>query len=61
MNPDNDKLEIYEDEAGEWRWRRVDSGNGKIVSTSGEGFVEKSYATVSATELNPGVPLADDE
>jgi len=32
---------IYEDNAGEWRWRLVD-GNNKIVGDSGEGYESKS-------------------
>ena len=31
------KIEIYEDDAGEWRWRMV-ARNGKIVADSGEGY-----------------------
>jgi uncharacterized protein YegP (UPF0339 family) len=29
--------EVFQDEAGEWRWRVI-AGNGEIVASSGEGF-----------------------
>lgn len=31
------KVEFYQDDAHEWRWR-VKGGNGEIVASSGEGF-----------------------
>jgi hypothetical protein len=49
-----DVVEVYEDEAGEWRWRRKDPANGKIVSDSGEGYVDRWRAVDQARELNPG-------
>lgn len=36
-----DKLEIYKDAAGKWRWRKVAS-NGRIVASSSQGYVNKS-------------------
>lgn len=30
-------LDVYQDSAGEWRWR-VLAGNGKTVADSGEGY-----------------------
>lgn len=35
------QYEVYEDEAGEWRWRLVEA-NGRIIAESGEGYVSKS-------------------
>jgi len=37
---DRFKLEFYEDDAGEFRWRLV-SSNGRVVATSGEGYVNR--------------------
>lgn len=37
----NDKWEFYQDERGEWRWRRIAS-NGRIVGASTQGYVNKS-------------------
>ncbi|MFB6271145.1 MAG: YegP family protein [Halobacterium sp.] len=34
-------FEVYEDAAGEWRWRFV-AANGRIVADSGEGYASKS-------------------
>lgn len=51
-----DVVKVYKDSSGEWRWRRV-AGNGKNVSTSGEGFISKSYAIDSAQRMNPDIEL----
>ena len=37
-----DNVVFYCDKSGDWRWRRVAS-NGKIVGSSTEGYVNKSY------------------
>jgi uncharacterized protein YegP (UPF0339 family) len=37
------KLQFFEDEAGEWRWR-VRAANGEIVNGSTEGYVNRSGA-----------------
>lgn len=55
MNAANDQVEVWEAKDG-WRWRRVDTDNGNIVSESGEGYVDRSYALEAAVELNPGIP-----
>lgn len=57
MNPDNDRVEVYKDPVGEWRWRRIDTGNGQNVANSGEGYEHREYAAESAAELNPGAPV----
>lgn len=36
-------FEVYEDRAGEWRWRLIAS-NGRIVADSGEGYSTESGA-----------------
>ncbi|HEX8119073.1 MAG TPA: DUF1508 domain-containing protein [Pyrinomonadaceae bacterium] len=33
-------FQVYQDAAGEWRWRLV-AGNGRIVADSGEGYQHK--------------------
>lgn len=40
------KLELYEDKAGEWRWR-LKASNGRIVAIGGEGFSRKSACRTS--------------
>jgi Domain of unknown function (DUF1508) len=37
------RLEVYGDEAGEWRWR-LKAGNGRTVAASEEGFTRRGYA-----------------
>ncbi len=53
-----DKVEIYQDEKGEYRWRRK-SPNGEPVSTSGEGYVSHEYIKGRAAQLNPGCLIID--
>lgn len=53
----NDRVVIYKDEAQEWRWRREDTGNGKVVSESSEGYENRQYLFEAACEYNPGVPI----
>jgi uncharacterized protein YegP (UPF0339 family) len=40
---------VYQDESGEYRWH----ANGEIVSESGEGYQDKSYAIESAKKFGP--------
>lgn len=37
------KFEVYQDEAGEWRWRLV-AANGEKVADSGEGYTRERDA-----------------
>lgn len=43
--------EIYEDVAGEWRWRTV-APNGNIVSVSADGYKNFGDAYQMAVKLN---------
>jgi uncharacterized protein YegP (UPF0339 family) len=49
-----DRVEIYPDAAGEWRWRRL-ATNGEVVSDSGEGYVRKTDAIGAAHAVNVDV------
>lgn len=42
-----DKLEIYKDKAGKWRWRKI-APNGRIVAASCQGYVNKSDCSSNA-------------
>ncbi|MBO6524173.1 MAG: DUF1508 domain-containing protein [Balneolaceae bacterium] len=42
-----DKWEIYQDNAGEWRWRRIAS-NGRIVGASSEGYSSRANCVANA-------------
>lgn len=37
-----DIWEFYQDSKKEWRWRRKDSTNGKIIGASTEGYKNKA-------------------
>lgn len=56
----NYRAELYEDSAGEWRWRLV-SQNGNIVATSGEGYKNKFEARERLIDVTTnGVPLIEE-
>ncbi len=42
-----DKWEIYKDDRGDWRWRRVAS-NGRIVGASSEGYNNRADCVANA-------------
>ena len=49
------KLEFYENEAGEWRWR-AKAKNGEIVAT-GEAHTRARDAKRAAVEVFPGIKI----
>lgn len=51
-----DRVEVYEDIHGEFRWRRI-APNNEVLSASTESYKSKSYAVEQATELNPDVAI----
>ena len=55
-----DKVHIYTDSKGEFRWRRV-GANGQIVAVSGEGFDRRDYAELSAVRYNADTQLVYDD
>lgn len=61
IDPTNDYVQVYEDTEGMYRWRRVDKGNGRIVSVSGEGYVSHEYAYEAARAYNADLTLDVDE
>lgn len=50
----NDYIEVWQDEALEWRWRRK-AGNHKIIAESGESYRQLPYADEMAHAANPDV------
>lgn len=56
----NDYVTVFQDEADQWRWNRK-AGNHEIISTSGEGYADRSHALDMAAHLNPGIPVSVDE
>jgi uncharacterized protein YegP (UPF0339 family) len=55
---DVEHFEIFEDRAGEYRWRLVAS-NGRIIADSGEGYGSKSDAREAAVAVSNQVTDAD--
>lgn len=53
-------FEVYEDSAGQWRWRLV-APNGNIVADSGEGYSSKQGAKRGIESVKEGAPDADVE
>ena len=52
-----DKVVIYEDHVGQFRWKRYDTGNNETLSESSESYVDKGYAEKVARELNPDIEI----
>lgn len=46
-----DKVMVYKDVSGEWRWRRI-SPNGEIVASSGEGYHNRVDCESQALQVN---------
>jgi|AntDeeMinimDraft_4_1070355.scaffolds.fasta_scaffold00317_18 uncharacterized protein YegP (UPF0339 family) len=55
---DADNFDLYEDNAGETRWRLV-AGNGETVADSGEGYASKSNAEDAVERVRSYAPEAD--
>jgi len=51
------RFELFQDAAGEWRWRLVAS-NGKIIADSGEGYSSKQGAKRGIESVKQGAPNA---
>ena len=48
---------LYEDRAGEWRWRLV-AANGKTVADSGESYTTKANAEAGIALVQQGATKA---
>lgn len=55
--PSEPTFEVYEDAAGEWRWRLV-APNGNIIADSGEGYVSKQGAKRGIQSVKTNAPDA---
>jgi len=53
-------FELYEDDAGEYRWRLVHS-NGNIIADSGEGYASKQKARQGIRSVKENADDADIE
>lgn len=55
-DPEDDRVLVYRDKAGEWRWTRL-AGNNRKVATSGEGYRAQGGALRAAAATNPDLPV----
>ncbi|MUV86802.1 DUF1508 domain-containing protein [Natronomonas sp. CBA1123] len=53
-------FELYEDEAGQYRWRLVHD-NGNIIADSGEGYASPQKAKQGIESVKRNAPDADIE
>jgi hypothetical protein len=54
INTENDRVLVYEAEDG-WRWHRIDTKNGLVVSEGGQGYENQAYCLEAAGAYNPGI------
>lgn len=52
------KFEMYQDKAGEWRWR-LKSSNGQQIASSGEGYKDKGGCKNGIDAVKRDAPGAD--
>ena len=50
-------IELYEDRAGEWRWRAV-ARNGKVIADSAEGYKSRSSVKRAAATVAKDIAYA---
>ena len=55
--PRKPRFEVYEDNAGEWRWRLI-ATNGNIIADSGEGYTSKQGAKRGIESVKTNAPNA---
>jgi uncharacterized protein YegP (UPF0339 family) len=49
-----DKITVYPDAKGEFRWTRRNGHNNLVVSDSSEGYTEEDHAIQMAYDINGG-------
>jgi len=54
----NATFEIFEDRAGQWRWRLVHA-NGNIIADSGEGYASRQKCRQGLTSVKTNAADAD--
>ena len=52
------KFEMYQDKAGEWRWR-LRSSNGNQIASSGEGYSDKAGCKNGIAAVKRDAPDAE--
>ena len=54
LQPDPTAIEVYSDNADEWRWR-LRHRNGNILASSGEGYADRSGARQAIDHIREGI------
>ena len=52
------KFNIFQDQAGEWRWHLA-ATNGQIIADSGEGYVHKQHCIDMVRRIRADAHLAE--
>lgn len=55
--PSEPTFEVFEDRAGEWRWR-LRAPNGHVIADSGEGYASKQGAERGIRSVKTNAPVA---
>lgn len=55
-----DRVRVYKDHQGLWRWTRRDGGNSKIVGTSSEGYHNKGDCYQNIADTQGGEYVTDE-
>ncbi len=56
--PSKATFEVYEDSAGQWRWR-LEHDNGNIIADSGEGYATRRKAEEGVESVKRNAPDAE--
>jgi len=56
--PSKATFEVYEDSAGQWRWR-LEHDNGNIIADSGEGYASRQKAEEGIESVKRNGPDAE--
>ena len=54
-----ERVHVYQDKAGKWRWRAFSGSD--IVGESGQGYVKRGWCARMATKRNPDAELVFDD
>lgn len=46
-----DKVTVYQDSAGLWRWQWKSGANGNVLADSGQGYKRKTRALLAADRI----------
>ncbi len=49
-----DRVIVFTDAEGQYRWRRQAAGNNEVIADSAEGYARRTTALIGATRANAG-------